>query len=193
MRRRDLVANVVSTPWGVFNTQPVVGYTPDRALSGTGTALATFNLRVSRTFGFGKKLERASNTGGDFGGPRGGGGGSRGGTGGFRGLSGGGGPGARNGRRPQQSALQPYVQCVCAKLIQSRESRNTGRQPGLATLWSGKRTCRRPIFFAERGAPLRSAGVVLVLNSDRSIGRPSLSNPRAKGWGHGEETRYARC
>jgi uncharacterized membrane protein YgcG len=76
--------NVVSTPWGTFNTQPGLGYTPAPVNLGEGTALATFNLRLSKTFGFGKKLERASNAGG-FGGPGGpgggGGGGSRGGSG----------------------------------------------------------------------------------------------------------------
>ena len=97
--RRVRCANVISTPWGVFNSQPVVGYTPTAPYLGAGTALATFNLRVSKTFGFGKKLERASNSGGDFGGPHGGGG-SRGGTGGFRGLNGGGGPGRGMGGAP---------------------------------------------------------------------------------------------
>ena len=91
-------ANVVSTAWGVFNTQPGVGYTPAAPYLGSGTTLATFNLRVSKTFGFGKKLERASSTGGGFGGPGGGGGGNgRGGTGGFRGLNGAGGPGGGMG------------------------------------------------------------------------------------------------
>jgi hypothetical protein len=91
-------ASVVSTPWGVFNTQPGVGYTPAAPYLGTGTTLATFNLRVSKTFGFGKKLERASSTGGGFGGPGGGGhGNGRGGTGGFRGLNGAGGPGGGMG------------------------------------------------------------------------------------------------
>ncbi len=91
--------NTVSTPWGMFNSQPGVGYTPTPTNLGTGTALATFNLRVSRTFGFGKKLERASAGGmGGPGGPGGPGGHGR----GFSGLgSMGGGPsmgGATNQR-----------------------------------------------------------------------------------------------
>ena len=84
-------ANVVSTPWGVFNAQPSVGYTPTPPNLGTGTMLATFNLRVSKTFGFGKKLERGVASSGGMGGPGGPGGG-----GGHRGFSGlgsmGGGP-----------------------------------------------------------------------------------------------------
>jgi len=96
--------NVVSTPWGTFNTQPGSGYTPTPVNLGDGTTQATFNLRVSRTFGFGKKLERASNAGGfGPGGPGGGGGGgSRGGSGGFRGLNGAGGPGGGMGAPTNQ-------------------------------------------------------------------------------------------
>jgi hypothetical protein len=76
-------ANVVSTPWGVFNSQPGIGYTPASPYLGTGTMLATFNLRVSKTFGFGKKLERGAAASGGMGGP-----GGPGGPGGHRGFSG---------------------------------------------------------------------------------------------------------
>ncbi len=78
-------ADVVSTPWGVFNSQPGIGYTPTPPNLGSGTMLATFNLRVSKTFGFGKKLERgnAASGGMGMGGPGGPGGG-----GGHRGFSG---------------------------------------------------------------------------------------------------------
>jgi hypothetical protein len=118
-------ANVVSTPWGVFNTQPGVGYTPTATYLGDGTTLATFNLRLSKTFGFGKKLERASNNGGGFGGPGGGGGGnSRGGTGGFRGLSGAGGPGGGIGGA---SSNQRY------SLTFSVSARNLFNRANLAT------------------------------------------------------------
>jgi hypothetical protein len=118
-------ANVVSTPWGVFNPQPAVGYTPAAPYLGDGTTLASFNLRVSKTFGFGKKLERASNNGGGFGGPGGGGGGnSRGGTGGFRGLSGAGGPGGGMGGAPSN---QRY------SLTFSVSARNLFNRANLAT------------------------------------------------------------
>jgi len=83
-----------STRWGTFNTSP--GAT-DKLIGpyyGTGPGQFTTNLRVSKTFGFGKKPERAGS--GSFGGPGGPGGGGRGGPGGGlgpRGLGGGGGMG----------------------------------------------------------------------------------------------------
>lgn len=59
--------NIVNTPWGMFNSQPPVGYTPTPPYLGDGTSVATVNLRVSKTFGFGKKIERG-NAGFDSGG-----------------------------------------------------------------------------------------------------------------------------
>ncbi len=78
---------VIVTPYGTFNTVPVAGQTIVPINYGTGPALFSFNLRLSKTFGLGPKAE------GSAGGPRGGGGGPRGGGLGGRGLSGGGGPG----------------------------------------------------------------------------------------------------
>ena len=79
--------------------------------------------RVSKTFGFGKKPERAGS--GSFGGPGGPGGGGRGGPGGGlgrRGLGGGGvGGGFFGGGSAQQLALQPHLQRQRAQRLQQRE------------------------------------------------------------------------
>jgi hypothetical protein len=78
------------TPYGTFNLAPAAGYTPIPINLGTGPANFTFNLRVSKSFGLGKKLD--SNTA--QGGPGGRGGmGGPGGGGGPRGMGGMGGPG----------------------------------------------------------------------------------------------------
>jgi hypothetical protein len=78
----------VCTPFGTFNA--ALGVTqPIRVNSQTGPGNATVNLRLSKTFGFGRETKGGgSRGGGGMGGPRGGppGGGLAG-----RGLSGGGG------------------------------------------------------------------------------------------------------
>src|SRR5208282_3707240 len=81
------------TPWGTFNSAPIPGQPIAPINTGSATSLFTLNLRLSKTFGLGPKLERgalASAGGGQHGGGGGGGGGRGGGLGG-RGLSGGGG------------------------------------------------------------------------------------------------------
>ncbi len=84
--------NIVATRWGTFNTFPGPSDKPIGPYYGTGPGQFTTNLRVSKTFGFGKKPERAGS--GSLGGP-GGPGGGRGPGGGLggRGLGGGGGMG----------------------------------------------------------------------------------------------------
>ena len=80
-----------STRWGTFNLTPGPNDKLIGPYYGTGPGQFTTNLRVSKTFGFGKKPERAG--GGSYGGPGGPGGGGRGGPGGGlgpRGLAGGG-------------------------------------------------------------------------------------------------------
>jgi hypothetical protein len=77
-------ANVVSTKWGNFDTVPVAGENTIPFDYGEGFGQFTTNLRISRTFGFGKEV-RQPNFGGGGGGPGGGGG-----RGGPRGLGGGG-------------------------------------------------------------------------------------------------------
>jgi Carboxypeptidase regulatory-like domain len=79
-------ANIVQTVYGCFNTLPTAGEAPIPINYATGPGRFTFNLRLSKTFGFGEKREatsgpRGSRNGGGFpggpgpGGPRGGGGG----------------------------------------------------------------------------------------------------------------------
>jgi hypothetical protein len=84
--------SIVETRWGAFNTAPGPNDKLIGPYYGTGPGQFTTNLRVSKTFGFGKKPERAGS--GSFGGP-GGPGGGRGPGGGLggRGLGGGGGMG----------------------------------------------------------------------------------------------------
>ena len=99
-------SNIVGTKYGTFNTSPAAGYTPIPVNIGNGPALFTFNLRVSKTWGFGQQLvtpgqSHDHNDGGHGGGPRGGGGGGGhqgGGGGGSHGGGGGdGGPGGMFG------------------------------------------------------------------------------------------------
>jgi hypothetical protein len=90
-------SNIVVTRWGTFDTSttPSPGETIIPPNYATGPGQFTTNLRLSKTFGFGKKPESASSSRGPGGGP-GGMGGGRGGYGGGlggRGLSGGGGVG----------------------------------------------------------------------------------------------------
>jgi hypothetical protein len=85
--------NLVQTKFGCFNTTPAAGQATVPINDFTGEDRFTMNLRVSKTFGFGKKKESAPTGpsgpgGGTFGRGPGGGGGGRG---GYRG--GGGGPG----------------------------------------------------------------------------------------------------
>ena len=84
---------VYVTPWGTFNSVPIAGQPIAPINTGSATPLFTLNLRLSKTFGLGPKLERTAMTGGGGGQHGGGGGGGHGGGGGLggRGLSGGGG------------------------------------------------------------------------------------------------------
>ena len=60
-----------STPWGNFDTQPGPGQKRIPVNYGTGPANFTFNLRVSKTFGLGKKLGSEASTDMGPGGPGG--------------------------------------------------------------------------------------------------------------------------
>jgi hypothetical protein len=90
----QITAGVACTPLGTFNLAPTSGQATIPINIGTGTTLFTMNLRLSKTFGFGREVGAGQ---GPRGGQGGGGGGGRGGPpgGGLggRGLSGGGGPG----------------------------------------------------------------------------------------------------
>ncbi len=78
--------NVVANRYGVFNTAPAAGTAPIPVNYGNGPSLFTLNLRVSKTWGFGQRLQPASADQGGGGPPAGGrpggGGGGRGGGGG---------------------------------------------------------------------------------------------------------------
>jgi hypothetical protein len=92
------VSNILRTPWGTFDTStsPAAGETIIPPNYGVGPSQFTVNLRVGKTFGFGKKPEGPGSSRGQGGGPGGGPGGRGGGFGpglGGRGLGGGGGGG----------------------------------------------------------------------------------------------------
>ncbi len=82
---------VIATPYGTFNTVPIPGQVITPINYGTGTSLFSLNLRLSKTFGLGPKVEGHGGSGGSRG--PGGGGGGRGGGGGGLGGRGLGGPG----------------------------------------------------------------------------------------------------
>jgi hypothetical protein len=80
---------VYVTPYGTFNSVPIPGQPITPINYGSGPALFSLNLRLSKTIGLGPKVQSHTASGGN----RGGGGGGRGGGLGGRGLTGGGGPG----------------------------------------------------------------------------------------------------
>jgi hypothetical protein len=92
---------IVSTPWGVFNLNPLPGETLIPRNYGQAPGAFTINLRVGKSFGFGRKAETAGGPGAMGGGMRGGGGpmmmGGGPPPGGGRGGPGGGGPGGMFG------------------------------------------------------------------------------------------------
>lgn len=101
----SIPANVVVTPLGTFDTVPEPGETTIPVNYATGPSQFTLNMRVSKTFGFGKEAQGAGGRrpGGDFGGGGGPGGGGRGGGGRGGGAIFGGG-----GRGPQNTASRRY-------------------------------------------------------------------------------------
>jgi hypothetical protein len=86
----------VVTPWGDFDPNPLPGETIIPRNYGTGPSQFSFNMRISRTWGFGGEGGRARNSGG---GDRGPGGGSTFGRGGPGGGPGGGPRGGGRGGR----------------------------------------------------------------------------------------------
>lgn len=91
--------SILCTPLGTFNALPIAGEAIVPVNSATGPTLFTLNLRLSKTFGFGKETRGGTSDSGGGGGGRGGrgGGGGPGGGLGGRGLSGGGGGGMFGG------------------------------------------------------------------------------------------------
>ncbi|HEV2379144.1 MAG TPA: TonB-dependent receptor, partial [Terriglobia bacterium] len=88
--------NIVATQYGTFNTAPLPGEAVIPPYEFFGPGQVSLNLRLSKTFSFGKKPERSNGNRGGGGGMWGGGHEHGGGLGG-RGLSGGGGPGGMFG------------------------------------------------------------------------------------------------
>jgi hypothetical protein len=103
---------VVDTKYGNFNLLPTPGGPEISPYSGTGPALFTFNLRVSKTFGLGAKVHKdasAADAGQGAGrGPGGGGPGGGGPRGGFGGPGGGGPGGGRGGPGGAPSSDRRY-------------------------------------------------------------------------------------
>ena len=97
--------NIVVTKYGTFNTAPLPGEQVIPPYEFFGPGQVSFNMRLGKTFSFGKKPERSGATGGPGGFGGGGGYHEHGGGLGGRGLSGGGGGpglfgggGSENGR-----------------------------------------------------------------------------------------------
>jgi hypothetical protein len=92
-------SSIVATPLGAFETAPQATQALIPPNYYTGPAQFTLNLRLSKTFAFGKEVSRPASTGGGggFGGGRGGGGGGGRGGGGFGGGGGLGGGGMAGG------------------------------------------------------------------------------------------------
>jgi hypothetical protein len=78
---------IMVTQWGTFNLTPQPGQTVIPPYYGSGPGRFALNLRLSKTFGFGREIKGGSNSGGPGGpgGGRGPGGGPRGGFGGAMG------------------------------------------------------------------------------------------------------------
>ncbi len=81
-------SNIRVTQWGTFNAVPTPGAPTIPINVGTGTTLFTVNLRLSKTFGFGKEVGAGQGAVGGQGGGGGGRGGGPGGGLGGRGLGG---------------------------------------------------------------------------------------------------------
>ena len=91
----DSTQYVAEPGYGCLDTQPVAGEKLIENNAGKGPAAVAVNLRISRSFGIGPKVEPKNGDGG--GGPPGGGGGPGGGRGGGGGPGGGFGPGGFGG------------------------------------------------------------------------------------------------
>jgi len=110
-------ANIIGpTPYGTFNVLPLPGQALIPPNYATGPGQFSVNMRLGKTFGFGKRKE-AGGGGGGFGGPYGGGGGRGGGLGG-RGLSsGGGGMGGMFGGPPSNAKYNLEVSVFARNLF----------------------------------------------------------------------------
>jgi len=147
--------NIVATRWGTFNSAPGPNDMLIGPYYGTGPGQFTTNLRVSKTFGFGKKPERSSS--GQFGGGPGGPGGGRGGPGGGlgpRGLGGGGmGGGFFGGGAPTNSRYSLTFSVNARNLFN-----NVNLSPpygGLGTTYFGRSNSLMQGFWSSAAANRR--------------------------------------
>ena len=107
--------DIIANSYGTFNTAPAAGAAPIPIFYGNGPSLFTLNLRVSKTIGFGKRLQPkgAADAQQGGGGPPPGGGGRGGpGGGGGRGGGPGGGGGANGGNTGQRFNLTLNAQAL---------------------------------------------------------------------------------
>ena len=140
---------LVMTPYGLLNTNPTITSTgPTEQFIptnlGTGPANFSLNLRVSKSFGFGRPREAAANTvnrqgggpggpGSGLGGPGGPGGGGRGGGGGARGGGGFGGGGGRGGGGGGAASGRRYTLTLSANARNLLNIVNPGVPNGVVT------------------------------------------------------------
>jgi len=144
---------IYCTPLGTFNAVPLAGQTIVPVNSNTGATLFTLNLRLSKTFGFGRETKGGSSSGGPkFGGGRGPGGPGGGlGPGGLSGAGAGAG-GGRGGMFGNVSSGRRY------SLTFSVSARNVLNRVNLATP-IGELTS--PLFAESNGlagGPFSSSG-----------------------------------
>jgi hypothetical protein len=113
-------AGIACTPLGTFNLAPAAAQAAIPINTGTGSTLFTMNLRLSKSFGFGREAgsggAQVSRDGPGGGGGRGGFGGGLGG----RGLSGGGGPGGPFGAGTATNRRYNLTFSVSARNILNR-------------------------------------------------------------------------
>ena len=146
------------TPYGTFNTAPIPGQPITPINYGTGQSVFTLNLRLSKTFGLGPKVESHAASGGPHGG-----GGHSGGLGG-RGLTGAsGGPFIFSGETSRKYSL---TFSVSARNLLN----NVNYAPPIGNLDSPlfrdfQRTGRRPVLLGLSQPSNRSADAVLVLEA----------------------------
>ena len=125
-------ANVIATPYGYLDTDPVAGQTIIQRNAGTGPGFIELNLRLSKTWGFGTtKFEgpsggsRAQQSGGPGGGGPGGGGPGGGGP-----PPGGGGPGGPGG---SESGAHRYNLTLSVMARDALNHENEGTPVGVIT------------------------------------------------------------
>ena len=158
--------NLVQTKFGCFNTAPAAGAALIPINDFTGPARFTMNLRLSKTFGFGKKKEGAPT------GPNGPGGGTFGRVRrrrGARRISRRWRRAGRNGRRRDKQALRADVCGIWAKHFQQREPGAAGWEFEFAVVWAVERIGGRAVWIEHCESAGGFAGYIYVLRRVRCI------------------------